>query len=352
MVLITVGTVTFTSRAQDQDEEYDSRRVNALQIEHALAGYDYTTLLPDDKAVLDKTLEIVRNSGYLLADEITTGLENESIWKNSPDELVLSQWISAAFWALSELDSDDWQSAYRVAAVGMRYYCKTTGTPMPGADIAQLNAFFRKVGKPVGYDSDDEDDSMAYLNQMAMNITGGLYADFALMAACHYCYNADWGDSRNDIYNMADKWFSMTDSYQQFYIACVIEGSMGPLLLSGEKSAFYDNWLDDLDRTHQLLNGKVPSMNSTDEAFVNVPDDMLFEFMLNVADVDDEFMPGAAENPEQRLASVDEFRKAWIEWLDARAVVAKGMSDTTRNDFEELTNVMRNNIISVITEED
>ena len=295
-------------------------------IEPIKAELNYAALQPGDKALLDKALEIeAAPEGYFLGGEDLNTITDKSAWDGYTDRLQLMRWLSAVEIARRQLQITDAAQFYRVSNLVPERYAIVNKVPLVPGDYAFINLIVKYVNIPIDDPKEELHQTQFDLNAMSNNhVLAQRYGVLRYFASC------EWQSLDRELLNQENQaWYELDLAFDNFFVGCVIQGSMGPMVLSGCQLELFDNRVELIETLQNIDDGLVTDDNANVFSFYTEEstDEEFFHSVNDYVDNDKEYM-GYAENKQQREAAVKELLAAWHKWLDVR----KRIYDTLPNE--------------------
>lgn len=281
----------------------------------AMAEFDLSKLQPGDKALLDETFNVLEDNAYILGAEETVNNEGVGVWTGYEDRLHLLSWLDAVSFAADKLHNNDAMSIFRVGNLMYEYFCKNNNLVPPEGDFALIYmvTFFCSI--PIGNEEDIRAD------QFTLNMISGTNSISQTFDALRFFATLDWGKTydKNQLQLENQAWYEVKNAYRDLYVNCIMEGTMGPLLINSELSAIAFNRSEILTAYDDIQ----------DEIYIEdsnepITDEEFFAMISPVTEYSaDYYNPGFAQDAATRQSSYDAFVDAWNKWQATRRDIAE-----------------------------
>lgn len=313
-------------------------------LQGAYASFNMQSLQPTDKALLDKAMAIEANNNYQLGSEGVMTLDNKSAWEGYEDRLQVIRWLDAVDIAAQELNITDPMSVYRVSNLVYEYYCKQQDMEPPVADFVLIEMITIFCEIPVSNDDDNLN-----LPQQDMNSIEISHSVNKTFDALRYFATCDWKVFDKNLINQENQaWYELLRAYQKFYTGCVMEGSMGPMMM-GAAITNFANTREQLITTDQDIESGLYQGN--DESYYETSEPVITDsqFLAEVKDyVDSE--AGYARTQAERQELYKAFVDAWQKWTAARDKVLKtslkNKHSMAQSAYRDGVNLLRKEILN------
>ncbi len=273
------------------------------------ASFDLQSLQPEDKALYDKAMEIEASDSYNLGCESVTTFDGTNPWEGNEDRLQVLRWFGAVDIAANQLGITDAMQVYRVSNLIYEYYCKQQGIAPPVADYILIEMVTMFCAIPL-------DENEGDYPQQDMNMISSSEATAKTFAVLRYFATCDWNVFDKTLLAQENQaWYELLLAYERFHVGCVMEGSMGPMILGGCISDLATAREELITIDQDIEDGLYQGNDESYYEKSKQVDDK--EFLADIKEIADSEL-GWEKDPAKRKALYDAFVASWQKWVAAR----------------------------------